>query len=75
LDLNEWIHVLPFFPRQRWFCWSRVRRGKEPGGETSSALIQIRFSDAEFGKISPTGQRKSEFDQWKIVVPIFVATN
>ena len=32
---------------------------KKPGGEMSSALIQIRFCDAEFGKISPIGQRKS----------------
>jgi hypothetical protein len=31
---------------------------KNLAGKCPAPLIQIRFSDAEFGKISPAGQRK-----------------
>jgi hypothetical protein len=34
-------------------------RRKNLAGKCPPPLIQIRFSDVEFGKISPAGQRKS----------------
>jgi len=53
--------VLPFFsPRSIRFCGiAGPEEAKKPGGAKGLRLIQIRFNDAEFEKISPTWQDNS----------------
>jgi hypothetical protein len=47
--MDSWF-FLPF-PRAVLDLWNRGSgRGEEPGGAKGLRLIQIRFSDAEFGK-------------------------
>jgi hypothetical protein len=45
------IHGSSFlFPRRVVAAIAGLERGEEPGGAKGLRLIQIRFSDAEFGK-------------------------
>jgi len=47
------------FPANVGFVGRGSGEAKNLAGKRPPPLIQIRFSDAEFGKISPAGQRKS----------------